>query len=111
MSTTKAEFITACDAAKVILFFQSILDDLGIEQPEATTLFEENNGAVLMANAQQPTCQTRHMEIKQFSLLDWVEKDLIILQVISTHDNAADAMTKFLSQQLFYRHYGTYMER
>ena len=57
----------------------------------------------------QPTRQTRHMDIKHFSLLDWVEHDLIILQTISTTDNAADAMTKFLPKQVFYRHYDTYM--
>ena len=51
------------------------------------------------------------MVIKHFSLLDWVERDLIILQTISTTDNAADAMTKFLPKQLFYWHYDTYMGR
>jgi hypothetical protein len=111
LSTTEAEFVAACEAAKVILFLRSILEDLGIPQPDATTLFEDNNGALLMANAQQPTRRTRHMDIKHFSLLDWVEKDLIILKAISTHDNASDAMTKFLSRQLFYRHYDTYMGR
>jgi hypothetical protein len=49
------------------------------------------------------------MEIKYFALLDWVERDLIILESISTHDNAADAMTKPLTKQLFDRHYDTYM--
>ena len=111
LSTTEAEFVAACDAAKVILFIRSILEDLGIAQPDATTLFEDNQGALLMANAQQPTRRTRHMEIKHFSLLEWVEKDLILLKAISTHDNAADAMTKFLPRQLFFRHYDTYMGR
>mmetsp|Transcript_22056 Transcript_22056/g.31605 ORF Transcript_22056/g.31605 Transcript_22056/m.31605 type:complete len:99 (+) Transcript_22056:1159-1455(+) len=64
-----------------------------------------------MANAQQPTRRTRHMDIKHFSLLDWVGRDLIILQAIATADNAADAMTKFLPKQLFYRHYDTYTGR
>jgi hypothetical protein len=111
LSTTEAEFVAACDAAKIILFFHSILDDLGIPQEEARTLLEDNTGALLMANAQQPTRRTRHMDIKHFSLLDWVQKDLIILKAISTHDNATDAMIKFLSKQLFYRHYDTYMGR
>jgi hypothetical protein len=31
------------------------------------------------------------------------------LASISTHDNAADAMTKTLAKQLFYRHLDTYM--
>ena len=55
MSSTKAEFTAACDAAKAILYIQSILDKINVPQDEATTLFIDNNGALLMANAQQPT--------------------------------------------------------
>lgn len=108
-STTEAEFVAACDAAKMILFYRSIMEEIGIPQENATVLFEDNNGALMMANAQQPTRRTRHMEIKHFALLDWVERDLITLERISTHDNAADAMTKTLSKQLFERHFDTYM--
>jgi len=106
-SSTEAEFTAACDAGKLILFFRSLLDDLGIEQEKATVLFEDNNGALLMANAQQPTRCTRHMDIKKFALLDWVEQDLLILKSISTAENAADGLTKPLAKQLFYRHADT----
>ena len=111
LSTTEAEFVAACDAGKIILFFRSLLEDLGIPQATATVLYEDNNGALMMANAQQPTRRTRHIDIKHFSILDWVERDLLILQAISTHDNAADAMTKCLPRILFYRHFDTYMGR
>jgi hypothetical protein len=63
-----------------------------------------NNGALLMANAQQPTKRTHHINIKHFAILDRVEQDLLILHSISTHDNAADAMTKPLMKPLFYCH-------
>jgi hypothetical protein len=108
-SMTEAEFVAVCDAAKMILFYRSLMDDMNIPQDHATVLFEDNNGALMIANAQQPTRRTRHMEIKHFALLDWVERDLIILENISTHDNAADAMTKTLTKQLFDQHYDTYM--
>ena len=72
-SSTEAEFTAACDAGKAILYVRSILDEIGIPQNEATTLFIDNNGALLMGNAQQPTKRTRHMDIKHFSLLDWIE--------------------------------------
>jgi hypothetical protein len=62
-----------------------------------------------MANAQQPTRRTRHMDIKHFALLDWVEQDLLVLEHIKTSNNSADAMTKTLNKSLFYRHYNTYM--
>jgi len=108
-SSTEAEFTAACDAGKMILFFRSLLDELGIEQTQATILFEDNNGALMMANAQQPTRRTRHMDIKKFALLDWVEQDLMILKTIKTAENAADGMTKPLGKQLFYRHAATIM--
>jgi hypothetical protein len=75
LSSTEAEFTAACDAAKLILFFRSLMDDLNIPQNNTTILYEDNNGALLMANAQQPTRRTRHMEIKKSALLDWVERD------------------------------------
>ena len=106
-SSTEAEFTAACDAGKLILFFRSILADLGIEQEKATVLYEDNNGALLMANAQQPTRRTRHMDIKKFAVLDWVEQDLIILQSICTAENAADGLTKPLAKVLFHRHSDT----
>jgi hypothetical protein len=110
-SSTEAEFTAACDAGKMILFFRSILADIGVEQIDATILYEDNNGALLMANAQQPTRRTRHMDIKKFALLEWVEQDLLILTSIKTAENAADGLTKPLTKQLFYRHRDTIMGR
>lgn len=110
-STTEAEFTAACDAGKLILYFRSLLEDMGIPQQTATILYEDNNGALMMANAQQPTRRTRHMDIKKFALLDWVEQDLMILQNIKSTDNAADTMSKSLGKQLFYRHVDTIMGR
>ena len=57
-----------------------------------------------MANAQQPTRRTRHMDLKHFAVLDWVERDLVTFQRINTTDNYADPMTKSLGRQLHYRH-------
>jgi hypothetical protein len=110
-SSTEAELTAACDAGKMILYFRSILADIGVEQADATVLFEDNHGALLMANAQQPTRRTRHMDIKKFALLEWVEQDLIILKSIKTAENAADGLTKPLTKQLFYRHRDTIMGR
>jgi len=76
-SSTEAELIAACDTATMILFVR------------------------FSYNAQQLTRQTCHIEIKHFSLLDWVEHDLLILHSIPTQDNAADAMMEMLTKQLF----------
>lgn len=47
-----------------------------------------------MVNAQRPKRQTKHVELKHFSLLQWRETDQIILAVISTTDNATDGVIK-----------------
>ncbi len=104
LSSTEAEFTAAVEAGKYILYVRSILDEIGLPQDEATVLYEDNQGALLLANAQQPTKRTRHMDIKNFALQDWVKEDLIRLIRISTNDNYADVMTKATARTLFYRH-------
>ena len=47
-----------------------------------------------MATAVQPTKNTRHIAIGNFSLLDWVERDYLTLEYISTVFNAAHMFTK-----------------
>lgn len=74
-------------------------------------MFEDNNGALMMANAGQPTKRTRHIDIRHFALLDWVEQDLVILERIDTDKNPADALTKALARILFHRHYDVLMGR
>ena len=111
LSSTQAEFSAACDAGKCILYVRSLLQEIGLPQEQATTLYIDNNGALLMANAQQPTRRTRHVEIKQFVLLEWVENDLIELQRITTSDNYSDGFTKPLGRILHYRHFDRVMGR
>ena len=55
-------------------------------------------------NAQKPTPCTRHMDIKYFSLSDWVERDLMLLERIDTSINLADHFTKSLQPALFHCH-------
>ena len=78
---------------------------------EATVLYKDNQGALLMANAQRPTKQIRHMDLKYFVLQEWVERDLLLLRHINTADNYADALTKALGRTLFYRHMNFIMGR
>jgi hypothetical protein len=103
-NTTKEEFVAASDAAKMALYVRSILIDIGIDQTHATLLYEDNLGAYLMADAQQPTKRTHHMDILYFSLQDWVEQDMFVLEPIRTTNNGADMFTKGLNRTLFHKH-------
>jgi len=111
LSSTEAEFTAACDAGKTILYLRTILEEMGIEQYEATILFEDNQGALLMANAQQPTRRTRHLETATFALQDWVARDLLQLVYRASDKNSSDGLTKPLSRILFYKHFDVLMGR
>ena len=96
--------MAAYDTGKMILFIRSVLWDLHVPQEAATVLFEDNDGCTAMGNAQKPTTRTRHIDIKYFSLAEWVERDLMILERIDTSINISDHMTKGLQTTLFHRH-------
>ena len=103
-SSTEAEYMSAYYTGKMILFMHSVLWDLGVPQEAATLLYEDNDACTAMANAQKPTSQTRHMDIKYFSLSEWVERDLMLLECIDTLINLADHFTKGLQTALFHHH-------
>jgi hypothetical protein len=64
--------MAACDAGKICLFVRSVLHDLGVPQEAASVLYEDNEGAIGMENAQKPTQRTRHMDIRYFAITEWV---------------------------------------
>eukprot|EP00961_Rhodomonas_salina_P066071 887651-Rhodomonas_salina.1 len=49
MSTAEAELIAASRAAQEALYLQHLLRDLGYEQVEATTIYEDNDACIAMS--------------------------------------------------------------
>jgi hypothetical protein len=72
--------MSAYFTGKLIVFVRSVLWDLDIPQKAGTLLYKDNDACTAMANAQKPTPHTRHMDIKYFSLFEWVERDLMWLE-------------------------------
>ena len=65
LSSTEAEFIAACKARKYLLYLRTILSELGGRpQMLATVLYEDNQGALLVATAQK-TNQTHKTYVHQ----------------------------------------------
>jgi len=111
LSSSEAEFVAACEAGQMILYLRTILEEMGVDQDEPTLLYEDNQGALLMANAQQPTRRTRHIETVAFTLQDWIARDLLNMTYIESSKNSSDGMTKPLPRVLFYKHFDVLMGR
>ena len=86
-----------------------VLADLGIDQPHATSVYEDNKGCLQMTQALKPTKRTRHVETKYFAILHWVQTDQLNIKKIDTSHNASDVLTKATGKLLFHRHNATIM--
>ena len=64
-----------------------------------------------MANAPAPTRLTRHLEIRRFALLQWVEDKKSILEAIPTDANHINPMIKALARTTFHQDADVYMGR
>jgi hypothetical protein len=105
LSTTESEVLSASDAGQLSIYLCSVLDELGHTQHCATIIFEDSLAAVLISQASHPIRQTRHIDIREFALLDWNNRDLISLESIDTSQNTSDMLTKQCPKVLYYRHY------
>jgi hypothetical protein len=111
-SSTEAEFASMADAGKAALCLRSLLSDIGLLQECPTeTLADNHHGAMQMGTAQQPTRRTRHIDMKQFVILQWSEEDLISFTDCPSALLAADSLTKQTGRAKFYEHMDIIMGR
>jgi hypothetical protein len=103
-SSTEAEFLAAVLAAKQVKFVRAILLELGFPQEGPTPIYEDNQSAIHMINAQKPTERSRHIDIQFFAIQDWKEAGDIIMAHIPGVINPADDLTKPLGWVLHARH-------
>jgi hypothetical protein len=110
-SSTEAELYTMVDGGKGGLYLRSILEELGIEQLGPTEILCDNQGALKITNAQQPSKRTRHVEIKEFAVQRWVEDERIVYEDVITTHNPSDSLSKATSRIKFWEHFDVLMGR
>ena len=90
------------DAGKTAIYLRSILEEVSLEQLEPTEIEVDNRGARQLANAQQPTRRTRHIDMKDFVILQWTEEERIKFVDVKSEYNPADAVSKPTGRTKFY---------
>ncbi len=103
-SSTEAEFIAAVVAAKAVKYLRSILSELGYDQKNPTTIYEDNMAAISMINSKKPTDRTRHIDIQHFAINEWRDRGDLEMRYLPGIINPADALTKPLGWVLHHRH-------
>ncbi|KAJ9542391.1 hypothetical protein OSB04_028897 [Centaurea solstitialis] len=99
-STTEAEYIAACDAAKEAVWLRNFLSDLrvvaSISRP--IDIFCDNSGAVAQAKEPREHHKSRHMLRKYHLIREIIGRGDVRICKIPTEDNVADPLTKPLAR-------------
>ncbi|KAE8912836.1 hypothetical protein PF003_g3560 [Phytophthora fragariae] len=74
-----------------------LLKDIGAELVGATVIYEDNQGAMVLANNVGYKPRTKHIDIRYHFIRDMVVSNEVELEYLDTKNQFADFMTKGLS--------------
>ena len=105
LSSTEAEYIALCEAAKLIAWARQFLQEIQCEQLEPTTVFEDNQSTIRMVCNGNDRGRTKHVDIRYHYVRQLLADGVIDVQYLPTIDMLADILTKPLpsSQYLYLR--------
>ena len=97
LSSTEAEYIALCDAARETVWHRMLLEQLGFPQKGPTKILEDNNGCAAIANNRRSDARTKHIDVKYHYVRDLIEQGQVDIDRCDTEKMVADLLTKALS--------------
>ena len=109
MSTTEAEYVGLSQALRETIPIIELLKEMkkkGINIYSTTpkvycTAFEDNNGALELANAPKMRARTKHINLVYHHFRSFVKRRIINIYPIDTTEQLADIFTKPLDVKTF----------
>jgi hypothetical protein len=103
LSTTEAEYITAVEATKEILWMRQFMGELRYSPSSSSTLLMDNQSAISVSKNPEHHGRMKHLDLRWYWLRDVVDSGVVKPVFVPTEDMAADILTKSLM--------GPYMEK
>jgi hypothetical protein len=101
-ATTHDELIEFSIAASRAVGFRNVMVEMGLEQKNATVIYQDNEAAIQIAlNRGSLSKQSRHMERRILTARNKVEDHQIKPVYVTTHEMVADIGTKALPDKQF----------
>eukprot|EP01018_Ginkgo_biloba_P036228 Gb_41260 [translate_table: standard] len=101
LSSTEAEYKAAFAAASEAIWLRKVLDDMGLDQEEATELYCDNQSTIKMAKNHVFHARTKHIEVHHHFIRELILNGDIELLYRPTEDQIVDIFTKPLAQDKF----------
>ena len=99
----EAEYVAQTQATKETIWLQSLLSQLlkDEEEPTATVIFGDNQGAIALAKNPQFHSRTKHIAIQHHFVREKQAEGKVDLQYVPTEQQVADGLTKALPKDRF----------
>jgi hypothetical protein len=98
LSTTEAEYISAVEAGKEILWMRNLLGELGFQFSGPSVLRMDNQSAIAVSKNPEHHGRMKHLSLRLFWIQRAVEQGLISPTFVTTQNMAADIFTKALDR-------------
>ena len=112
LSTTEAEYVALSTALKQTIWLMNIVREMkehgfdvkGTHPKIHCKAFEDNSGALTIANVPKARPRTKHINVKYHFFRQFVTSGDISIHKIDTEAQCADMLTKPLNEELLTRH-------
>jgi hypothetical protein len=95
-SSAEAEYVSASEATKQVVWLRKILGDMGEKQDMTTILFCDNKSAIAMTKNSVFHSRTKHINLKHHYIRKTVEDEEVVIKYVKTGDQLTDIFTKAL---------------
>jgi hypothetical protein len=101
-STTEAEYVGLCNAAKEAVWIRNFLRDVGRSEyasgTHATRILGDNQGALRLVANPEFHARSKHIDVQHHYVRELLENNTISVDYIRTSEMAADCLTKPLKK-------------
>jgi len=95
-STTEAEYVAIAECSKDIIWYQQLFAELNIKNEKPTTIFSDNQGAILLTKNSIFHKRTKHIDIRFHFIRELQNDGRIKVKYVPTKEQPADMLTKSL---------------
>ena len=103
LSTTEAEYMALTQATKEAIWLRNLMHDLQQPDQGPTTIFEDNQACIAIANNPVHHSRTKHIDVQHHFVRERISLGDVKLEYCSTDLMLADTLTKALPSPAFHK--------